>query len=397
MKHLSRRLWRLGSPNLVVGRFSRIPKPRARWRVPVVPLVGAVGVMLLLGSSFSPAARADGGLTLSVQAPAGANPLGADVVVTAAAVDGTGSPVPGVRIGWGGGQLSTYFCIMDSAGSCTTTVTPPWTHGGRVGVYAWVDLNQNFSFDAGEPFDQGLVVWEPQVASVSVTPSETTSPVRINDVPSGAPVVFTAQALDTVGSPVYGASINIRVSGAVDTSEGPCGWTDAAGECSTDVPPDRFPGTRTLVTGCFDANANGSMDAAENICGTGSVSWIAPASTKGSIVGKGTFGSSPRGGPTQNIAFAVSASNDGTATLGSCLLVDAALGHTLQCLNASTFVIAGTHVLVLGTAKLDGASTAYRIDVDRDFDLKGQRFHVSTSAGWGFGGSVLTGKLFVHT
>ena len=386
--------WKLERPQPVLARLRRLDSASAgRSRFAAVPIIAVVTMLVFFGLSFTHAARADSGLTLTLQAPASPNPLGSDVVVTAIARDGAGSPVAGLQIVWFGPQ-GYKFCTTDATGDCSITVTPPWTHGGFVNVSAWADLNGNFNGDFGEPFDQVQVVWEPQVASVSLTASATVSPVRISDADPGAPVVFTVKAVDASGVPVVGASISVGVSGPVDGFGGPCGWTDEVGECATDVTRDVFPGTQTFARACFDANGNGAIDSNELLCGTASVTWTAPTSTRGRVVGKGTFGWSPKGGVTRNATFAVGFASDGTTIAGSCLIIDAALGHTLQCVNSSTLVITGTHALALGDATLDGVPTAYRIDIDSDASR--QTFHIRTLAGFGESGRVISGKLLIQ-
>jgi hypothetical protein len=321
----------------------------------------AVAVAAVAGASNS---DADTGLVLSLHPPSGFTPLGSSAIVEARVTDAAGVPVAGEVVGVSVPGTDTS-CTTGNGGTCSVSI-PSRPVGGRWWLFGFIDRNSSGTFDDDEPRADGpWVVWQPEVAKVTITASAASAPAFTNPY-ERASVRFVVTALDASGNRVPGASLVTGIEGTYSGSGGSCvAGSNGQGECYLDVQSDFFPGPGVTVTACFDENADNEIAPSEHICAVAPpVTWTVPASTRGSIIGGGF---APNG-DDPGLAFLLHASSVGNKTTGACDIWFRATGDHLRCVNVAAHVQVdtqlGPHAVVFGTATFNGTQTDYRIDIE---------------------------------
>ena len=223
---------------------------------------------------------------------------------------------------------------------------------------------------------------EPAVAVV-VTP-----PTAINEV--GTDHTVTATATTAAGVPDEGVIVRFTVEGSVETT-GQC-TTNAQGQCTFTYTGPPLPGA-DLITACADNNSSGTIDPGEP-CGAATKIWILPVlvTTPGQVTGGGWITST--GG---RVSFGFNAKSDGDKTGGNCNVIDHATKTQIKCLTVDALAVAGTHATFTGQARVDGAVTDYRIDVD-DLGEPGvlDTFKIQTDSGYTAAGRLDGGNIQIH-
>ena len=230
-----------------------------------------------------------------------------------------------------------------------------------------------------EPVDE-----EPEPPAVVVL----TPPTAINTV--GTTHRVTATATTSTAAPAGGVTVYFTVIGAVTTT-GEC-TTNAQGQCEFTYTGPNFPGA-DLITGCADANDDGGVDVGEP-CGEATKIWVLPVlvGTPGQVTGGGWITST--GG---RVSFGFNAKSDGVRINGNCNVIDHATKTQIKCLTVDTLVVAGTHATFIGQARVNGAVTNYRIDVD-DLGEPGilDTFKIQTDSGYTAAGKLEGGNIQIH-
>jgi Bacterial Ig-like domain (group 1) len=188
---------------------------------------------------------------------------------------------------------------------------------------------------------------------------------------------ITATLLDQYGNPIPDYSIRFSVTGATSAS-GSC-VTNVLGQCGFTFMGADFPGTAT-ITACTDAFGDGSCEPEPTA--TASKEYLLPQSTTGSTTG---------GGRIEATTLYVSVRSTDTGINGNCLIT--APGTTIDCLNATTYVQAGSTSTTYGVATINGIATLYRIRVvdNGGSDL----FSIVTTTGYELTGNLTNGNLHV--
>jgi len=120
-----------------------------------------------------------------------------------------------------------------------------------------------------------------------------------------------------------------------------------------------------------------------------SQSSVIPISGLGHATGGGRIGSS--------ITFGFHAESDG-GLRGGCTVVDRVSGTKIKCLDVTFFSGTSTHVAFLGTATVNGAVVAYRIDVtdNGESGIGVDSFQIQTSSGFVASGALSQGNVQIH-
>jgi hypothetical protein len=123
--------------------------------------------------------------------------------------------------------------------------------------------------------------------------------------------------------------------------------------------------------------------------------WLLPDATPGQVTGGGQ---APTADGAAEVAFGVNAKSDNGRLNGHCNVVDQAADIHLKRLDVTSLVRDGTHATIFGNAILNGAATAYRIDVDDEGESGGgrDRFQIVTSSGYAAGGVLARGNIQVR-
>jgi Bacterial Ig-like domain (group 1) len=192
------------------------------------------------------------------------------------------------------------------------------------------------------------------------------------------PHAVTATLVDQYGEPVRDYSIRFSVVGATSGS-GAC-VTDVLGQCTFTFAGAIFPGTAT-ITACTDAHGDGSCEPAPTAVAT--KEYVLPQPSTGSTVGGGRIGTS---------TVTVFARSTATGIAGDCLIITGEA--TIDCLDATAYVQAGSTSTIYGHATINGVETLYRIRVvdtsTADF------FLVSTASGYELTGTLTSGNIRVR-
>jgi len=220
----------------------------------------------------------------------------------------------------------------------------------------------------------------PGPASLSITPSDAVNPV-------GTSHSLTATVQSSSGSPVAGATVLFQISGAT-TAARQC-TTAADGTCSVSYTGPLLPGA-DLISAYVDVNGDGSPQPGEPT-DDATKAWVEPASTAGHTTGGGQVP-----GTLTPTAFGFTAKNT-SLPQGECNVVDRDADVHVRCTTVTSLVQTGNHVTFFGGGTVNGAPMTYRIDVDDNGEPgTGDRFTITTSAGYSTGGLLLNGNVQVR-
>lgn len=116
---------------------------------------------------------------------------------------------------------------------------------------------------------------------------------------------------------------------------------------------------------------------------------VVPLSTSGQVTGGGQVG---------DVVFGLTAKADARGMKGECTVIDQTAGVKVKCLTVTTFVQAGNHAIIIGSATVNDASATYRIDVfDNAEPGRGaDSFTIQTSTGYSAGGVLSEGNIQLH-
>jgi hypothetical protein len=118
------------------------------------------------------------------------------------------------------------------------------------------------------------------------------------------------------------------------------------------------------------------------------------AATAGHVTGGGYIGDVVN----EWVSFGFTAKGDGTAVKAQCSVSDRSTGVQVKCLDATMLARTATHATFMGQARVDGALTGYRIDVD-DLGERGaglDTFKIQTDNGFVAAGILAGGNLQIH-
>jgi hypothetical protein len=116
--------------------------------------------------------------------------------------------------------------------------------------------------------------------------------------------------------------------------------------------------------------------------------------TSGHVTGGGFIGDVVN----EWVSFGFNARSDGITVKAQCSVSDRSAGVDVKCLDATMLTQTATHATFVGNARVDGASTTYRIDVD---DLGGpasgaDTFTIQTGNGFTASGVLAGGNIQIH-
>jgi hypothetical protein len=116
-----------------------------------------------------------------------------------------------------------------------------------------------------------------------------------------------------------------------------------------------------------------------------------PLTTPGQATGGGQIPSS--------ITFGLTAKSDKSGVKGNCTVIDRSTNTTLKCLDATTYVQAGTSATFSGSATVNGTATTYRIKVaDNGEPGAGlDTFTITTMSGYSATGVLTQGNIQIHS
>lgn len=118
------------------------------------------------------------------------------------------------------------------------------------------------------------------------------------------------------------------------------------------------------------------------------------AATAGHVTGGGYIGDVVN----EWVSFGFTAKGDGTAVKAQCSVNDRSTGVQVKCLDATMLGRTATHATFMGQARVDGALTGYRIDVD-DLGEPGaglDTFRIQTDNGFVAAGILAGGNIQIH-
>jgi hypothetical protein len=215
-----------------------------------------------------------------------------------------------------------------------------------------------------------------------------TPPADVN--PVGAQHTVTAAAAAATGGPPDETTIIFTVEGASDAS-GSC-TTDEAGRCTFTYTGPELPGA-DLITACADNDGDATVDLGEP-CGEATKIWLFPATVPGQVTGGGWI---VEAGENVSFGFNAQADEAGGAAKGNCNVIDHATKMQIKCLTVDSLVVTPTHATFFGQARVDGATTDYRIDVD-DLGEPGlaDTFKIQLDTGYTAGGTLEGGNIQIH-
>lgn len=98
------------------------------------------------------------------------------------------------------------------------------------------------------------------------------------------------------------------------------------------------------------------------------------------------------------VSFGFSAKSDGITVKAQCNVSDRSTGVEIRCLDSTLLSQTATHATFVGTARVNGANTGYRIDVD-DLGEPGagsDSFRIQTENGFTAAGVLAGGNVQIH-
>jgi hypothetical protein len=285
--------------------------------------------------------------------------------------------------------IATGTCGSDASGSCFahtdpidlryTATTAAGTETGTARLNSGIDAYQATCGGATDG------AFEEEFLATDTPPSEPTTLTlqpesAVNVV--GEPHTVTATLVDQYSNPIQDYAIRFSVSGA--TTDG--GWcaTNVLGQCSFTFDGADFPGVAT-ISACTDAYGDGSCEPGPTA--TATKEYVFPISTTGMTTGGGRIGTA---------TISVSARSDGSTISGDCVII--AASTTIDCLDAITYVQAGSTSTIYGHATISGVETLYRIRVVDAGDSGSDRdvFSIATESGYELSGMLTSGNLRVR-
>ena len=117
-------------------------------------------------------------------------------------------------------------------------------------------------------------------------------------------------------------------------------------------------------------------------------------STLGKVTGGGNMLQTAGG---RGVTFGFNAQNTDRGMKGSGSIIDHSMGTTVKIREVTTFIIAGTHATILGTAEVNGVVENYRIDVEDlgEPGADGDSFKIVTDT-YGTAGILTGGNIQIH-
>jgi Bacterial Ig-like domain (group 1) len=231
-----------------------------------------------------------------------------------------------------------------------------------------------------------LFVWVPigPPASVTLTPGAATNQV-------GTSHTVTATVEDSSGNPVAGVTLRSAVTGSVSQTNS-C-ITNTNGQCTFTYTGPNLPGT-DLIHAFADTDGDGTEGSDEPF-GVATKDWALPPSTAGHVTGGGQ---APNAMATDQVTFSFNAKSDASGVKGTCTVVDKAAGIKVKSTKVTAVVQSGNSATIFGEAMVDGATTAFRIDVEDNAEPgKGNDiFMIQTGSGYSAGGTLTQGNVQVH-
>ena len=285
--------------------------------------------------------------------------------------------------------IATGTCGSDASGSCFadtspidlryTATTGAETETGTARLNSGIDAYQPTCGGATDgAFEEEFLATDTPAAEPTTLTLQPESAVNF----VGEPHTVTATLVDQYSNPIQDYAIRFSVSGAT-TGDGWCA-TNVLGQCSFTFDGAVFPGVAT-ISACTDAYGDGSCEPGPTA--TAAKEYVLPTSTTGTTTGGGRIGTA---------TISVSARSDGSTISGDCMIV--AGSTTIDCLDAITYVQAGSTSTIYGHATINGVETLYRIRIT-DGGVSGSGrdvFSIVTASGYELTGTLTGGNLGVR-
>jgi len=114
-----------------------------------------------------------------------------------------------------------------------------------------------------------------------------------------------------------------------------------------------------------------------------------PLTTTGQVTGGGQI--------PLSTTFGLTAKSDANGLKGGCTVIDRTLNTNIKCVDVTSFIESGDHVTFSGNALVNGASTAYRIDVtDNAEPGTGADTFAIRAGGYTTSGTLTQGNIQIH-